>query len=75
MVNFSFAVKDIRALAKFADKYNSTISLYFKTAKSALFAVIDIPGLCEATFTVSTGVINDEDTSNTIKQMIPGINT
>lgn len=71
LVNLSFSVRDIRALSKFADKYNSSVSLHFKAAKSPLFAVVEIPGLCEATFTVSTSPITGTNLQHVIEKMIP----
>jgi len=71
LVNLAFAVHNIRALSKFAEKHNSLISLYFKTAKAPLFAVIDIPGLFDATFTISTSAILSSNTGKIIEKMIP----
>lgn len=60
-------------LGKFANKHNAQVSLYFKAPKTPLFVVVDIPGFCETTLTLTTNPISDKETSNGIAQMFPNV--
>jgi cystathionine beta-lyase/cystathionine gamma-synthase len=73
LVSLAFNIRDIRSLCKFADKHNTAVTLYFKAPKSPLFSVVDIPGLCEAVFTISTSSIQGIDTGEGIQKMIPEV--
>ncbi|KAI6222306.1 hypothetical protein M3Y99_01514500 [Aphelenchoides fujianensis] len=70
---FQFSSKVILGVCGLGVDQNCDVEMCFDRARNPLFVVVDVPGICECTFTLSTTPLPHVDSEQLIHQIRPDI--